>query len=188
MIINNQIIIMEEGAQKVKFDKEKFWKNIYETVKDDDDLTNRNSRYRASVRLNIEPEKADTVTYKPDFRDGINEKTEPDDFDRWEGLIAPDGKFFSCDFGGHEVKAMHIMKNFFPHTETGRSCLDTLIGKLGWCATRCISINDGHYITIPLDLGSEKRITKAQKETVWNAAIKNGLAADATKAFAEKLT
>lgn len=33
----------------------------------------------------------------------------PDNIIRWEGLIAPNGDFFSCEFGGHLAKAHYLI-------------------------------------------------------------------------------
>lgn len=39
----------------------------------------------------------------------INYTTEPDDIQRWEGLIAPNGDFYSCNFGRHNQKAYYLL-------------------------------------------------------------------------------
>ena len=164
-----------------------FWKGIYELTKDRHGFQTRNARYTTTIAMerakqewlskpfeeifpNYNPNKS------PENEDNINDITEPDDILRWEGLIDPDGNFYSCTFGGHNVKAYAIIAaNIEQSPEkfgdlegfTYDNSLDYLI-KLGWCATRYLP-TCGNYITYP----DNQKITKAQKDKIWEAIIKH---------------
>lgn len=110
--------------------------------------------------------------------------TKPDDYKTFVGLIAPNGDFYSAGYGAHELKAYFLIKNCrsqFPGIEEyGKvdrdNALDTII-KYGWCATRYLP-SMGGYITVPSDLGSIKRVTKAQKNAIFTAALKHNIKID----------
>lgn len=109
----------------------------------------------------------------------------PDNIIRWEGLIAPNGDFFSCEFGGHLAKAHYLILKYptrfgLPpdlNFETKlKLCgdmslsLDYLI-QHGWCATRYMA-HIGHYITAPIHM------THAQINTLYDAIIKHNVNMD----------
>lgn len=108
----------------------------------------------------------------------------PDDYEEWEGLIAPNGDFYSCSFGGHNAKAHHLIFCYpekFPNIDfdnlkggeiTSSNALDTLLAN-GWCATRWLPTN-GAYIDIP----TNGRFTKAQSDAIWDAKIKHEVSVD----------
>lgn len=103
--------------------------------------------------------------------------TVPDEIVKWEGLISPTGMFYSCTFGGHNLKAYNIMAanpNMFPGFEDKRvysdRALDTLM-EYGWCATRFLPYR-GEYLEIP-PVSSGKKPTKAQIDTIWEAIVKH---------------
>lgn len=107
----------------------------------------------------------------------------PDNYEKWEGLIAPNGDFYSCDFGGHNAKAYHIMTVFpekFPNFDYKNNhlqmseALDDLLSQ-GWCATRYLP-TIGNYIELPrTELGE---CTKAQKNAIFDAKIKHDVSVD----------
>ena len=96
------------------------------------------------------------------------------------GLVSPDGKWYSCDFGGHQVKAYHLLMAYanklqdITYKATFDSALDDLISA-GWVAVRFL-YSIGNYVTIPSEIaGSTKQVTKAQKDTIWEASAKHDL-------------
>jgi hypothetical protein len=107
----------------------------------------------------------------------------PDEYENWEGLIAPNCNFYSCDFGGHNAKAYYLMAVYpekFPNFdyETGVKTLDVSnaldeILEQGWCATRYTPVT-GAYIDTP----PNKRITSAQKRAILDAKIKHDISVD----------
>ncbi len=110
--------------------------------------------------------------------------TKPDNYKTFVGLIAPNGDFYSAGYGAHELKAYFLIQkcpDMFPDIEnygtTDRdNALDTII-KYGWCATRYLP-SIGGYITVPSDLGSIKRVTKAQENAIFTAALKHNIKID----------
>ena len=107
----------------------------------------------------------------------------PDNYEKWEGLISPNGDFYSCDFGGHNAKAYHIMTAFpekFPNFDYENDhlamseALDDLLSQ-GWCATRYLPTM-GNYIELPrTELG---KCTKSQKDAIFDAKIKHDINVD----------
>lgn len=105
----------------------------------------------------------------------------PDDMLKFTGLIAPNGDFYSCSFGGHESKAYNIITNNherFGMNEDGKingreverdNALDFLI-EAGWIATRFLPYS-GNYLTV----GDRKRPTKAQIDRVYDLIVKHGM-------------
>ena len=187
-----------------------FWKAIYEKIKDytKSGFKERNERYLAYLRLNeLDEEDAETgaETVDEDFgeilRKDLDEMASsefanylknrnpgmrdyflyPDHYDCFEGLIAPNGNFYSCDFGGHNEKAYWYILAYF--NEFGYSsraearmlhadcALDKLI-EYGWIATRYLPYR-GYYITYNRD--ALKRISSAQKKAAWNAIAKHDI-------------
>lgn len=178
---------------------EEFWKNIYELTKDDKDYRERNNYYLASIRMQQEKaeyynrlwetwaEEADKIDVTPypylsnEWFDATykNEKDYsylivPDNIDRWEGLIDPRGNFYSCEFGGHAVKAYHLIITQHLCDDIDRidieQALDYIINK-GWCATRYLPTT-GSYIEYP-SISSGKRVTKAQIDKIFDAIYKH---------------
>jgi len=99
-----------------------------------------------------------------------------DNIDNWEGLIDRDGKFYSCDFGCHNMKAYNIILTYykkFGYKTRYEACCDDLnsdnsLDKLidhGWAATRCLS---DCYITCK----KYGKLSKSQIDTIWDAGIK----------------
>ena len=107
----------------------------------------------------------------------------PDEYDEWEGLISPNGDFYSCDFGGHNAKAYFLMsvypekfpnidyENGFSHVDR-TNALDELL-EHGWCATRYLP-TCGAYIQMP----ANGRVTKAQKDAIFDAKVKHDISVD----------
>ena len=105
----------------------------------------------------------------------------PDDYDEWEGLIAPNGDFYSCTFGGHNGKAYSLLCAYpekFPKIDYNNKCfsvynaLDTLLNQ-GWCATRTDDCGNPY-----LDIPSNGRITKAQENAIFDVKIKYDIDVD----------
>jgi len=115
----------------------------------------------------------------------------PDDIINWEGLISPAGKFYSCEFGGHSIKAFYVIQAYYEqfnylddnnqkHVFKSRShveehidtynALDLLIQN-NWIATRHLSYD---YITAK----DGARLTKAQKNCTWDAIVKHEIKLD----------
>lgn len=111
----------------------------------------------------------------------------PDSYEEWEGLIAPNGDFYSCDFGGHNCKAYYIMRAYpekFPNLDynefgmlkhgpiQAHNALDYLLEQ-GWCATRYLP-TIGCYINAP----KNGHFTKAQENAIFDAKIKHDVSVD----------
>lgn len=168
-----------------------FWDAIYQSTKDRDGFQERNNRYLAKQRLikrhNDEqenPEKYNVYDSTREIR-REDEDIKPDNINRWTGLISPKGDFYSCGFAEHTYTAYLIIvhnPNMFPNEmkyvgksnieymprfDLPDSALDILINNYGWCATRYLP-TQGDYITFP----SNGKITKAQKDTIWDAILK----------------
>lgn len=101
----------------------------------------------------------------------------PDNILKWEGLIDPSGHFYSCDFGGHGIKAQHIILTHiddFPDLQEERLDVDWYLDELlsrGWCATRFLPTK-GNYIYTPQDANSDKQVTSVQSKTIMDAVVK----------------
>jgi hypothetical protein len=118
----------------------------------------------------------------PDIIDNLKYQILPDNYEEWEGLIAPNGDFYSCEFGGHNAKAYFIIMCFpekFPNLDYNNishlnmtNALDEILNQ-GWCSTRYLP-SCGDYIDIP----TNKRITKAQKDAIMDAYVKHNSKAD----------
>ncbi len=108
----------------------------------------------------------------------------PDDYEEWEGLISPSGDFYSCDFGGHNAKAYHLICAFpekFPGIDydniagmDATNALDDIL-KQGWCATRYLP-TCGNYIQMPRTTSG--KCTKAQENAIFDAKIKHDVNVD----------
>lgn len=115
-------------------------------------------------------------TYKLQLEKSVQYLLEPDGMKNWEGLIAPNGDFYSVNFGGHNQKAyflLHKMPHAFGYTKESldtsdidmSNALDTLIDH-GWCATRSVMMDS--YLLC-------HRPTKAQINTIFDAIQKFGV-------------
>lgn len=169
--------------------KPDFWKAIYEAVKDNPAFKDRNERYLFSVRpkpsfeermevlMKAIPENKEEPEYlSPEWLDyqykttkDINYRMIPDDLECWEGLIALNGDFYSCGFGGHNSKAWYLIHRYpewfppIPESVDMTNALDFMKDH-GWCATR--SVNGDHILT-------SQHPTKRQIETMLEAADKH---------------
>lgn len=116
----------------------------------------------------------------------IGYDVKPDIIFNFEGLIDPKGNFYSCDFGGHNLKAYNLLLTYWDQFD-----FKTLIGKeiksrtelrmlqmdkaldviidAGWIATRYLP-HRGHYLSYKPDISF--RATKVQKDTIWEALTK----------------
>lgn len=168
-----------------------FWDAVYQNTKDRDGFQERNNRYLAKQRLikrnsdeQQNPEKYGVYDSTREIRHD-DEKIKPDNINKWAGLISPKGDFYSCGFAEHTRTAYLIIVHnptmfpnemkyvgksnieYMPRFDLPDSALDILINDYGWCATRYLP-TEGDYITFP----SNKKITKAQKDTIWDAILK----------------
>ena len=189
------------GNQHVSDDE--FWKNIYELIKDDKVFAERNNYYLATLRMKAAKkeywdrfwesckEKADQEAENPykfmseewfefEFRKNNDYQylLKPDAIDKWEGLIDPQGNYYSCEFGGHNIKAWYLLVHKDKNLEQCdlhefkvdmNNALDYLLNQ-GWCATRFLPVR-GEFISYP-PLSSGKQITKAQIDRIFDAMIK----------------
>lgn len=182
--------------------KPEFWQNIYELTKDNPDFADRNERYEFSIRqpdteermrnliksyekkhpTSEEPEpefmSPEWMKYQYQSTKELTYLTEPDNIERWEGLIAPNGDFYSVEFGGHNQKAYHILvmhadwfnqtPDYFLLHPTIRvdNALDTLL-EYGWCATRSVMFDQ--YVLPPLP----QKPTKQQCNRIFDAITKH---------------
>lgn len=166
-----------------------FWEAIYKATCDQAEFQIRNQRYLASVRTSVKNNMAvntDTNTAIPSDKDDLLMSTDPDDLIEWQGLIDPAGHFYSCGFGGHNVKAYnlitHLLSNKrFPELTPSElklfhadKALDILVAH-GWCATRYLP-GSGNFVTFP----TSGRITSAQRNTIWDAIVKHQIHLDYT--------
>lgn len=166
-----------------------FWENIYEAVKDDPIFTDRNTRYRFSTRPKPpvpEPKLPDVKDIPPEGSPYLSPawfdeqyaitkdliyRMVPDDLTNWEGLIAPNGDFYSCSFGSHNLKAYYLIKRYperFPEFSNFpmERALDILRDR-GWCATRSVWTQHVMYPNLPV------QPTKHQIHTLLNLCEKH---------------
>ena len=142
-------------------------------------MEENDSRYHHMEHCLSEIEESE-LKYTSDI---VNYYLLPDDFLTWEGLISPTGDFYSCDFGGHNQKAYHllacrpelfsdeIIEEFDAHINFANA-LD-LIVKAGWCAIRWLPTH-GRYVT------SGTRVTKKQVDTMYDDCYRHGINMDLT--------
>lgn len=175
-----------------------FWKAIYEKKKYDPAFQSRNQRYLFSIKhkpsveeriqylidaqqkkqKQKEPEylSHEWFVYQYERTKDITYHLQPDDMEKWEGLIAPNGDFYSCEFGGHNSKAYYLLTQhpeWAPISEKSQqkdiridNALDVLIAN-GWCATRSVMYD--HYV-LP---SFPKKPTKAQLDCILHAIDKH---------------
>lgn len=114
--------------------------------------------------------------YKLKIEKSVQYLLEPDNMQNWEGLIAPNGDFYSVNFGGHNQKAyflLHKNPESFGFTKDSleqssidmSNALDTLI-EHGWCATRSVMMDS--YLLC-------HRPTKEQINAIFDAIQKFGV-------------
>ena len=115
-----------------------FWENIYQLTKDNPNLKVRNDRYITDKRIKEENKKSRERLWKeyekeaqkkfenePKFMsdewfeykyntedDKFSYYLEPDNYENWEGVIDPDGNFYSCHFGGHNLKSFYLILKY----------------------------------------------------------------------------
>ncbi|MBQ6518064.1 MAG: hypothetical protein IJI14_05045 [Anaerolineaceae bacterium] len=183
---------------------DEFWRAVYEAKKDDPDFAERTRKYEACLKRKEEKylyfkSVENAKAKKPEFRylsrkwfDCKQKETIspdynmfPDKMSCWTGLISPAGDFFSCSYGGHELKAYYLFaahpgwfgledaeditdEYLREHDITLDTALDLLINKYGWCATRYIPAI-GHYVTEP---ALPKRVSAAQGKKIDEVAEK----------------
>ena len=191
-----------------------FWENIYQLTKDNPNLKVRNDRYITDKRIKEENKKSRERLWKeyekeaqkqfenePKFMsdewfeykyntedDKFSYYLEPDNYENWEGVIDPDGNFYSCHFGGHNLKSFYLIlkyPNKFGIKASG-SMLDLefeidqkldvdagngldFIVKHGWCATRHIG---GRYF---IELPTNNHLTQKQINAIFDASIKHDI-------------
>ena len=106
---------------------DEFWHEVYLSVKDDPQFSERTKKYEAYlerrnetslIKCNQDSKKRNPVFryLSPEWFMSKREETRSDDYnvnpDRinsWTGLISPAGDFFSCSYGGHETKAFYLI-------------------------------------------------------------------------------
>ena len=185
-----------------------FWQNVYEQIKDEPWAKERNEHYLCSIRpkpslkermKNDYPEASyweepsylskDWFAFQYRMKKSVQYQLEPDDMKNWEGLIAPNGDFYSCEFGGHNQKAYFLIvqnpERFSTTEEEVRdsiggsidmtNALDTLI-EFGWCATRSVGFES--YLLCD-------RPTKAQINRIFDAIQKFKVSLDTKALFAQ---
>lgn len=185
--------------------KPEFWRNIYEIKKDHPDFADRNERYLYSIRpkpsfeermqalieyskkrhpedQNDEPEYETPEWFDYQFQHTKEHQynMHPDNIENWEGLIAPNGNFYSVDFGSHNIKAYYLLithaeqfrktPDYFRNSTTIRAdnALDTLL-EYGWCATRSVMYDQ--YV-LP---SNTNKPTKQQLNRIFDAIDKHNV-------------
>lgn len=191
-------------GERFRIGKPEFWEQIYEQTKDWPAFKDRNERYcfsrrrkhREEERINNlmkmaekeaakqiqkmvteeEPEylTPEWIDYQYRITKDLDYRMTPDDLECWEGLIAPNGDFYSCGFAKHSSKAwnlLHYMPKRFPELPKTLELYNALdfIRDCGWCATR--SVNGDHCMF-------SEHPTRAQIETMMKAAYKHDVSAD----------
>lgn len=178
-----------------------FWDAIYEYIKEKPEFEDRNRRYQfyrkpkptIEERMNrlIKMTQMQPQTNAPYLSDqwfldkyqetkNITYVLEPDAYEQWEGLIAPNGDFYSVTFGSHNQKAYYLLvkhpewinktQEDIIHSDSIRAdnSLD-ILRNLNWAATRSV-VND-HYM-LP------EHPTKRQIESILTAAEKHNASID----------
>ena len=154
----NQLkITQEENYQKSKEKIENICEKIYEI--NSDDMTEK--EYSEYLKY----------TYGSDE----NYIVEPDNIKKFEGLVDPQGNFYSCSFGGHNMKAYCIMRTYYKRFGFEKrsdvrkfidsyNALDPIVNNFGWIAVRNHGMGGGIFLT----MSSTKRPTKAQINTIFD--------------------
>ncbi len=182
---------------------EDFWESVYELIKDKKEIgfKERNQKYLAAKRMQEMPTKTEQkrqqgrsseksicdmtpeefILHMINRRPGsLDVRVIPDNMEKFEGLIRPDGAFFSCEFGGHNVKAFYYIAAYYKEFGFNSrnevyekvpmdQALDRLLDA-GWIATRYLPAI-GNYISAKQDIYFE--LTKEQKDAAWNAIVKH---------------
>ena len=157
----------------IKFDK-KFKHKGKERGKMAEKAGNKKPKYMSVEWFQMKEETTKDISYR----------LEPDDMCEWEGLVAPNGDFYSCGFGMHAIKAWRLIlthperfglnptdeeKDEWMMPRNVYEFLDIAIDH-GWAATR--EIGGSCYYTLPV------RTTKAQMDTIFCAMQKHGVRLD----------
>lgn len=136
----------------------------------------------------------DSMTYD-DYANSLRERepldieydVRPDDITNFEGLIDPNGNFYSCSFGGHNLKAYNILLTYwdkfdfkkligvevYSRTDVRRIHMDKALDVIvdaGWIAARSHPFC-GYYLSHKDDISF--RATREQKNTIWEALVKH---------------
>lgn len=172
----------------VKPGTDTFWAEIYEKTKERPGFEERNANYEFALqeaerkRQYIEnaQKQDETASEYAHFMDETGEAVKPDDIKSWQGLIAPNGDFYSCGFGEHAAKAMALIwagvipvdKNALH--EVDANALDLAV-KAGWAATRYLP-TVGDFVTVP----ENRKLPSAQKNTIWDAIVKHNISLSRT--------
>lgn len=188
---------------------DEFWKKIYEDIKSSNksEFIERNEKYLASLRIKEEKRGLENNTYlnnKVYMNDNVDFERPleldpvsyakylmnlepgdvdyivlPDNMEKFEGLIDKNGSFYSCSFGGHNIKAFHIITtNYKDFGFSSRrealevlradKALDNLV-EHGWIATRYLP-SIGNYLTYSNN--PNFRPSKDQKNRIWDLIVK----------------
>ena len=93
-----------------EYNRKTFFDKLYDLIGDDG--SDRQKRYE--MTLNIKP-KNNSISNNDDdymFKEmNLNYLFKPDNYTKDTGWIAPNGEYYSCEFGGHTVKSNAIVKN-----------------------------------------------------------------------------
>lgn len=175
--IEEQKVLLENCKKTISFCKD--FLDTHEKPDKHEDAETQIKYHTISLIYNVLTNEDDKLLTRKDLMYQIL----PDNYEKWEGLISPNGDFYSCDFGGHNAKAYHIMTAFpekFPNFDYENNhlqmseALDDLLSQ-GWCATRYLP-TIGNYIELPrTELG---KCTKAQKDAIFDAKIKHDVNVD----------
>lgn len=185
-----ELIYKCSDCNRIEVGSDKFWNNIYEEIKDEDDFRERNNRYLASKRINADLENTEIDLFSRENNNlSFYEKPHVDNtIPCWAGLVEPNGDFYPADFGHHAGLAFNILNSDpekygveFEETSHGTKhwkgdiddALDVLVDK-GWIVLRYLN---GYIITdkVSTNLDSSWSPTKEQKDMVWNAIVKNNV-------------
>lgn len=172
---NKKYLTVLKIKKEDKMKREKYYEEQYEKIMSENQL---DISFEKSMDLPEEGYAAYLMNQEPG---NIDYNVLPDDYNKFEGLISPDGKFYSCTFGGHNLKAYHIMMTYYKEfgyqtreeAYTALFHIDKALDKLidcDWMATRYRPAI-GSYLTYKDDIYF--RPTKEQKDAIWEAIVKH---------------
>lgn len=216
---------------RIPVGSDEYYENIYNETKDNTEFDFRSNFYKGSLRKKVEDDRyiqslVDGYIEEQDENKNIiymsteyfqNERKRrkdidtwdyemsPDDINLWTGLIDPDGNFYSCSFGAHNLKAYYLVythpekfgadfryvshktdKDYILYEDKIKSAFSGIdvsnaldfIRDKGWCATRYQGIT-GEYIDAP----KYHKPTQRQIDTLFDAVIKHGVNQEILKKF-----
>jgi len=220
LIYEPELIYKLNGGPLHDYDLDEFYEKLYNYVKefkfsefsDNKDFKRRQNKYEAYLR-SLEPKEIIVKEFIPidenkyhnindmSFEEYANYLKNcdpsnlsynlfPDDIIYWDGLISPKGEFFSCEFGGHNMKAFFIIKTYynkFKYKTADKiysifSNREEVMEKIDYDRALDLLLENGWVSTHLSPMGALLQfkeynfwLTKDQKNCIWDAIFKHNV-------------